>query len=437
MCAAAVCVCVLILPFLQTEASPETLEKAALWCCRLTPFDQVLAHSTKSLTDVHLNALSALSELPNGAFLANLLAVYFPNPSPSDRRLHAKFQRLMTRLRSTHDPRTKQLLSVIYQTKSQQVLIQQSDTFGDSGGRFCQLLSRKEQKLFECGLPDVELCTQQALDVGCFLFEYDTGYLEFLDTLFAVSLHSDSYKPTAHKLMLSTISPSSFAASHAGAGSIDVSILPLTSKHIQLIDSSKGSGLCWERVLPLLHVLKEWADIPQHQFPRSVGKVKGGDKEERGVVSAMRVNVQLGVVVSCLKQREEELLSVASVEEVDAGEGGGGDGVEGRGDDLSESSETMTRVSSIDEASGSSPTACGDQTMLLEELEVEGSKVEHKVADEVTSEATPSLSPLTSTSMEDSTAVLGDDDLGDAGVGGFPLLQVPIDLLQVSLCLQC
>ena len=432
----AVCVYInVVLPFLQTEASPDTLEKAALWCCRLTLFDQVLGSGAKYLTDVHLNALSALSELPNGAFLANLLAVYFPNPSPSDRRLHAKFQRLMTRLRSTHDPRTKQLLSVIYQTKSQQVLIQQSDTFGDSGGQFCQLLSRKEQKLFECGLPDVELCTQQALDVGCFLFEYDTGYLEFLDTLFAVSLHSDSYKPTAHKLMLSTISPSSFVASHAGAGSINVSILPLTSKHIQLIDSSKGSGPCWERVLPLLHVLKEWADIPQHQLPRSVGKVKGGDKEERGVVSAMRVNVQLGVVVSCLKQREEELLSVASVEEVDAGRGGGG--VEGSVDELSESSGTMTRVSSIDEASGSSPTAyCGDQTMLLEELEVEGSKVKHKVADEVTSEATPSLSPLTSTSMEDSTAGLGDADLGDAGVGGFPLLQVPVDLLQVSLCLQ-
>ena len=392
-----------------------------MWCCRLLPFAELFTQTgTKTPVDVQLTALSALSELPNDAFFANLLALYFPNSSSNDRTIDAKFQRLMSKLRSAHDPTTQQLLSVIYQTKSQKVLRQRDAAFGESDGHFQQLISfrDREQELFEHEIRNVEVYSQ-ALNVGSFIFEYDVDYLNFLDTLFAVTLQNESYKPTTSKLMQSTSSLAGFMRSHTDKP--DLATSPLTSEHIRLIgtcDSTETSS-CWQHLLPLLHMLQEWLELPQPQQKsrQSKGKVK---KSKDRV--AMRVSVSLELVMNCLRQEEDRMaaelrreLSSQSAQE---------DNVKER---------TTSSLTSLTSAVFSSSN--NDQTMHVDELEcqrVDKAKLENSTTNQIVPpppKGPDSAIPTSGGTLKDHT----DGGVQDTSAsGGFPLLQVPEGVLQVS-----
>ena len=409
---------------------------------------------------LRLTALSALSELPNGAFLANLLALYFPTATSSDGGVDSKLKRLMVRLRSAHDPASNQLLSVIYQSKSQEVLNQQSAVFSDSCGHFCPLFSLNEQKILEHDFHgnSIELCAQ-AFDIGTFVFEYDVEYHNFLDTLFAVTLQSESYRPSAPKLMLSTISPSSKNLLPNFSDQSDLSNLPLISENVHLIkgcDSNDTTAFhCWESLLPLLHVLKEWSELPRPQEqrrrlpPQSSGKRSksgkgdvGGDGNDGGggPVSAIRVRVPLELVVNCLKQREDELFAPqdAAVERREGDDPLEGDREGSTPSDHATSSQPA-QTNSVD-VSGLSSQVCADSTLYVEDLENKGTVEKKKQLEEV-EESTGHQSvlsrraethkplPFLQNAQESSSAVRSED----VTVGEFPLLQVPEGVLQVSM----
>ena len=420
---------------------PDTVQMAALWCCRLLPFAELLTQNsgTKTPVDVQLTALSAISELPSGAFFANLLALYFPSLTLNDRSLNAKFQRLMSRLRSTQDPTSEQLLSVIYQTKSQKVLQQCDSVFGESNGHFQPLVlfQNREEKLFEHDFEKFEIHSQ-AFNIGCFMFEYDVDYLNFLDTLFAVTLQSESYKPTTSKLMLSTTSLSRSMLAHTDQP--DLTKSPLISERIKLITSFDSSP-CWQHLLPLLHMLKEWSEIPQPQLRQqksrqSEGKLKS--KKDRGVSAAMRVNVPLELVVNCLRQEEERIAATLRNEQASSQLGGG--------DDVKE--HTSSSLASVTSCILSSNASNNDQTMKFEELEGKG---ETELKDLRTYQTLPLHTEGPNTTAEeepdtvrDTAATLGttsgsrkdytDGRIQGASVSGgsFPLLQVPEGVLQVN-----
>ena len=431
-----------IYSFLQPDRDPDTVQKAALWCCRLLPFAELLAQNseTKTTVDVQLTALSALSELPNDAFFANLLALYFPSSSLSNRNLDAKFQRLMSRLRSAQDPTTEQLLSVIYQTKSQRVLRQHEAVFGESDGHFQTLVSCQDQlqKLFEHDFQNVEL-HDQAFSVGCFVFEYDVDYLNFLDTLFAVTLQSESYKPTTSKLMISTTSLSRSMLAHADQP--DLTKSPLISECVKLIKMCDPTDIspCWQHLLPLLHLLKEWSEIPQPQ-PRQPQKPHQSDKKvknkkDRGVSAAMRVNVSLELVVNCLRQEENRMAAMIK-KKLESGQlAGGGDVKE----------HTSSSLASVTSCILSSSASNIDQTMQVEELEErrETDKTEHKDLSTNQTLPLPTEGPNTAKEEPDTAALSptsGDTrdcidrrNQGASASGGvFPLLKVPEGVLQVS-----
>lgn len=390
--------------------------------------------------DLQLTALSALSELPNDKFFANLLALYFPNSSLNDRNLDAKFQRLMSRLRSTQDPTTEQLLSVIYQTKSQKVLRQRDAVFTEGDGRFQTLIScqTREQKLFEHDFWNIEVHSQ-ALNVGCFVFEYDVDYLNFLDTLFAVTLQSESYKPTTSKLMLSTTSLSRSMLAHTDQPNL--AKLPLVSECVKVVKTcdSSDTSPCWHHLLPLLHLLKEWSDIPQPQ-PRqlqksrqSEGKLKS--KKNKGSLAAMRVNVPLELVVNCLRQEEERMAAEVG-KEVPSSQ------LAGEGDIKEHTSSSLASVTSCILSSSASGI---DQTMQIEELEgkreTEHVKVESRNQAPLplpieepanTARDEPNTATLSLTSADTRDHIDGRNSGATVSGRSFPLLKVPEGVLQVS-----
>lgn len=416
------------------------MQKAALWCCRLLSFAEFLTQNgeTKIPVDLQLTALSAISELPNEAFFANLLALYFPSSTLNDRNLGARFQRLMSRLRSTQDPTLEQLLSVIYQTKSQKVLQQSNTVFGESGGHFQSLISiqNREEKLFNYDFENVEVHAQ-AFNVGCFMFEYDVDYLNFLDTLFAVTLQSESYKTTTSKLMQSTSS-----LSHSMLAQTDLAKSPLISERVKMITScdSSDASPCWQHLLPLLHMLKEWSEISQPQ-PRqqksrqSEGKLKS--KKDRGVSIAMKVNVPLELVVNCLRQEEDRMAATLTKELVSSQLARGGDVKE----------HTSSSLASVTSCILSLSASTNDQTMHVEELE---GRREIELKDSRTNqilplptegpntaEEGPDTGPVTADTL--GTTSDGRKDFSDGtvegastGGGSFPLLQVPEGVLQVN-----
>ena len=371
--------------------------------------------------ELHLTALSALSEVPNSAFLASLLALCFPSPSSDDRSVNSKFQRLMARLRSTHDPSSQQLLSVIYQTKSQQVLKQCSAIFGgDSCSCFSPLVSPQELKLFEHDFGNVEI-SPQAFDVGCFVFEYDVDYLDFLDTLFAVTLQNESYRPTTSRVVLNSSTVfSSTSLPNLEEDKPDLSQVPFISEHVQLMKDSNDTSPSWERLLPLLHLLKEWSELPlpQQQRQRIGEKVKRSKKDilGDGGVSTMRVNVSLELVINCLRQQEEELVLVSmrrqddnQLEEIDNFD--------------NQNEPSYPGASSVDVNVSSPFQGYGDQTLRNDEL-VESKNITNKIRP-----LKPQSEDASAQSPHDAKVTANNS----SAIGSFPLLQVPKGVLQVSL----
>lgn len=395
---------------------------AALWCCRLLPFSKIFARDTKHSQmglKLQLTALSALSEIRNSTFLANLLALCFPAPSSDDKSLNSKFQRLMARLRSAHDSSTEQPLSVIYQTKSQQVLKQRSAAFGgDSCGCFCLLVSPQELKLFEHEFGDVEI-SSQAFDVGCFVFEYDVDYLDFLETLLAVTLQNESYQPTTSKPMLnsSTIF-SSTSLPNLEADKPALSQVPFISDHVQLIKDSNDASPSCERLVPLLHLLKEWSELPQpqQQQQKTSKNVKRNKKESRGDggISAMRVNVSLELVINCLRQQEEEMLVLMRKEDDNR--------LEGVGNLDNRNRPSSPRASLVDVNVSSPSQGRGDQTLHIDEL-MESKRITKKTKHVLESNNVCTQSPPGAKYAANNMSA----------IGSFPLLKVPKGVLQVSL----
>ena len=413
--------------------------------------------------NVQLTALSAISELPNDPFFANLSALYFPSSSSlDDRNLAAKFQRLMSRLRSTQDPTSGQLLSVMYQTKSQKVLLQRDAVFGESDGQFQTLISCQDrgQKLFVGDFQNIEVHAQ-AFDVGCFLFEYDVDYINFLDTLFAVTLQSDSYQPTtASKLhvMLSTSSLSRSILAHMDQP--DLAKSPLVSECVKLIKmcDPTDTSPCWQHLLPLLQLLKEWSETPHPQrrewqkSRHSEERLKSNKKSGGGgTVAAMRVNVPLELVVNCLRQEEERMAAKVRRKEVHV-QPPSDQPVEGGGrDDKEHTSSSLASVTSCILSSSLSASNI-DQTMQMEELErkretelIKDSSINQvsplplpfiegpaNSAKEQPDAGATDLSP-TSADTRDHIDHRGSVHVGASiSAGSFPLLKVPEGVLQVS-----
>jgi hypothetical protein len=361
----------------------------------------------------------------------------------------------MSRLRSTQDPTTEQLLSVIYQTKSQKILRQRDAIFGESDGHFQILVScqNREEKLFEGDFQNIEVHAQ-AFDVGCFVFEYDVDYLNFLDTLFAVTLQSDSYKPTTSKRMLSTSSLSRSILAHTDQ--LDLAKSPLISECVKLIKTCDPTDTspCWPHLLPLLQLLKEWSEIPH---PQSRQRQKSRRSEEKlksktnksgwgGTSTAMRVNIPLELVVNCLRQEEERMATKVRKEvhlqPSDQLVVGGG-----RGDKEHTLSSSLASVTSYILSSSASVSNI-DQTMQIGELE---GKRETKLAKDSSTRQTPlplpiskrpaniakdepdtaaDLSPISADTRDhtDHHRNLG----GSVSGGSLPLLTVPEGVLQVS-----
>ena len=419
---------------------------AAVWSCRLIPFAELLTRNgINTLVDVQLAALSALSELPKEAVLANLLAIYFPNSSSlDDKGLHTKFQRLMAKLRSAGDPSTGQLLSVMYQIKSQKVLRQSEVVFGEGGGQFERLISFQggEQNLLEYDFKNVEVHSQ-SFTVGCFLYEYDVDYFNFLDTLFAVTLLSESYKPTLSKLTPSASSLSLSRSMLSHSDTPDLAKSPLISELVQLIkprDSTDASP-CWQQILLLLHTLKEWSELAQPNHTRqqilkshqSERKIK--NKKDVRVSTAMRVNLCLELIVSCLRQEEEdEMATPPQRKEVVPGRSPRGDSVK---------EQTTSTLGSLTSDVLSSSISIDDQTMCVEELEgkAEG---EHKGLSSRALPVPPPEGPGACQEEPDTLATAareisdGTDGKGPGaaasipGSDSFQLLQVPEGTLKAS-----
>ena len=223
-------------------------------------------------------------------------------------------------------------------------------------------------------------------------------YLNFLDTLFAVTLQNESYQPTTSKLALNSSTIFSCTSlPNLEADKPNLSQVPFISDHIQLSKDSNDTSQSWERLVPMLRLLKEWSELPQsqQQQQKTGEKVKTSKKESHGDggVSAMRVNVSLELVVNCLRQQEEEILVAMRRESDNRSE------KVGNRDNGNEPSSPLTSLIDVSSASQDH----GDQTLHIDEL------IESKIIANKTKH------------------------MRESNDASFPLLQVPKGVLQVSL----
>ena len=279
------------------------------WCLQLIPFSDSLCGTQDSLDSL---LLSVLAELPTDEYLVDSLAYAFPNDQKLTSTLAAKLDRILTQLRSASSfslcsssrsdrPRKPQPLSVSYVGKTQAVT-NFLDLLQD-GGKFRHS------------------CRNTTNVDDCFLFELDSEYHQFLDTLLSVIdfekdsnaalpcsqsslfhqlLHGSAHQPSNSPLLSAFCKPANLIGKQHSP---------------EILSLSRSS--C-ENMTPLLTAFDQWSRIhlPSITIPCSHSKssIKSSDGVEEpfpgGELSSshIRVNFFLPFLVNCLQVTEEQLL---------------------------------------------------------------------------------------------------------------------------------
>ena len=279
------------------------------WCLQLIPFSDSLCGTQESLDSL---LLSVLAELPPDQYLVDSLAYAFPNDQKLSSTLAAKLDRILTQLRSASSfslssssrsdrPRKPQPLSVSYVGQTQAVT-DFLDLLQD-GGKFCHS------------------CRNTTNVDDCFLFELDSEYHQFLDTLLSVIdfekdsngalpcsqsslfhqlLHSSAHQPSNSPLLSAFCKPANLIGKQHSP---------------EILSFSRSS--C-ENMTPLLTAFDQWSRIrlPSITIPCSHSKssIKSSDGVEEPFPggelfsSHIRVNFFLPFLVNCLQVTEEQLL---------------------------------------------------------------------------------------------------------------------------------
>ena len=323
---------------MQPPRDARVCEEAATWCAKLLPFsDFLLPERRQNSLAVEDLVLSVLSELPCGAFAADLLAHSFPGASfEQNRSLDAKMKRLLARLRSTADVTDSladdngrgsarpEPLSVRYQAASRRILDTQRESLGTKANKFQVLVT-------EASSSSSDPVAASALEVGSFLHEYDEDFVGFLDTLFSVICPSeDSQRPS-----------SGSRVSRQLAG--EPRPYPYLGHYCSMVVAHADPALLtsWEQVIPLLTRLNDWSQsgitsgshstitqrhsvsisefgtswnggksrrlLEPSQTQKKAPAIRRRKPSESGGLrgSAMRVNLSPPFIINCLRVREE------------------------------------------------------------------------------------------------------------------------------------
>lgn len=294
----------LLPPTSQENVSESVAQSASLWSARLLQFTSLLENPTQNL--VKGTTLTILSELETDSFLVEMLAYCFPVGDKSQTN-DDKLDRIIARLRSTVGPDSSPL-SVQYQAKSQEVLTQRLN-LGANEGLFYELVFMEGSNC---------LAENDALQVGSFLFEYDSEYIEFIDkalsVLFSEKNNDATFLSPVDNSLLSVPqlkqSLHMHSSKHSHMGSPLLSQFLVNAEQEQV----KRDTFCWERVLPLLEFLHTWTltttappSVPVPRKRRSRSKTPEHESVSEATAS-LKVKLSPNLIVECLKQREEDHL---------------------------------------------------------------------------------------------------------------------------------
>lgn len=304
-----------------------------MWGARLLPFSELLSR-TRNGAEIKDVVLSLISELPSSKFVADLLALHFPGSGSGDSRyLDAKLKRLLSRLRSTCDDTPLQLavdgngatqpepLSVRYQTISQ-MLVEAHKSLSISVGKFQTIVPATTDC---CVIWEALPLHETALEVGSFLFEHDTAYLSFLDTLFSVVIGQSE---ESSKIQMQHISSSRMHEGLYHGKAAPPAHLPYLGSYLSKMAATPDSGVgCWEYVLPLLTALSSWSQTStsattlsqqksktlavstKTSAPRKSSRMKYLRSNSRELQShALRVNISVLFILNCLKNNEDKVM---------------------------------------------------------------------------------------------------------------------------------
>ena len=307
-----------------------------MWAARLLPFSELLSQKSNP-AEIEDVVLSLTSELPSSKFVTDLLALNFPGSCSGDGRyLAAKLKRLLSRLRSTDDDTPLRLgadkdgtkqpnprpepLSVRYQTISQ-MIVEAHKSLDISVGKFRTIPPATTD---HCSTQGISQLHETALQVGSFLFEHDTAYLSFLDTLLSVVVGQTE---ESSKIPMQRIS-SSRVLEGLYHGNPESPVQPpyLGSYLSKMAATPEGGVGCWERVLPLLTALHTWSQTStsattvsqQASKSRAVStktlepgkssQMKFAHRHSPEVPSpALRVNISIPFILNCLRNDEDKV----------------------------------------------------------------------------------------------------------------------------------
>ena len=287
------------------------------WSLQLIPFSDFL-RTTGTQESLDSLLLSFLAELHPNQYLVDTLAYAFPSDQQLNSSLASKLSRILTQLRSMSSvtissSRTERLhkprpLSVSYLTKTQAVT------------DFLDLLQRGGKFRHPC--QDTKNADGSSID--CFLFELDSEYHQFLETLLSVI---DSQKDSNGVL---PCSQSSLFHQLLHSPAHQLSSSPLLSafcKPANLIgrqpslDIPSLSRSSCENMSPFLIMFEQWSCIPLPSIKiscdaqsctksseKSSDRVKEPFPRVEKSSSHIRVNFFLPFLVNCLQVTEEQLL---------------------------------------------------------------------------------------------------------------------------------
>ena len=276
------------------------MSELALWCARLFP----LRHCHKNPSVVQDLLLSALSELPSSSslLLTILLAQNFPDSSQEQSGSKLKLDQLLARIRGSRSVEGLSL-SVDHQVMSQTVLQDQASSNLQVLGPLC-IKSPTD--------PHTLSLSNNALQVGSFIFEYDQAYLDFLDELFSTLLANSwanatqphPAEPLTHTLSFSTLNNSTIS------NRSQLPLLPLSERE----RSTSSLGL-----YGVATYLYEWS---QRTDSRPVNSTRCEDKKKS---PRNRVEFSLSFLKYCLQLEEKRHQLMSSQEVVTRGSGSPGD----------------------------------------------------------------------------------------------------------------
>lgn len=288
-------------------------EEAAAWSARLLPFIHFLPNDP----NVKHLLLTVLSELPCSEFLTDILAYCFPNAERQKGAVDTKLKRILARLGSgSSQEESKSPLSVRYHVRSQLVLANMATTFGKHDG--CLSAS-----WFPTGSDRSDNATVgssgrvEEPEGSSFLFEHDSQYLQYLDTLFSViilPLQGEDHQTLSRSVpptVPPTVSLMNLLDHHDP--------VPNLSSHQPNLLNGKTVSHVSTSLYPLVNQLIRWSQMPyplkSHHGRNSdaglgvsMGRRKIARRRSRLDCSSMRVNLSAPIIVSCLRQKEDKVL---------------------------------------------------------------------------------------------------------------------------------